>query len=176
MLARSNLIAPLRLATMYRNDANVSALLEEQAAGLSETLERIRGRTEWGVKAFAVPAAAPPDDHPTGQAAVGPGTSYLRRRSASRDRAGREQQRAECAATEVHQKISELAVASRRYPPQDPQLSGHRDAMVLNAAYLIDQADTDTLRREIDHWDTDVLRLELTGPWAPYSFATLDER
>ncbi|HET6258099.1 MAG TPA: GvpL/GvpF family gas vesicle protein, partial [Pseudonocardia sp.] len=66
-------------------------------------------------------------------------------------------------------------VASRRYQPQDPRLSGRREEMVLNVAYLVDEAGADALRRLVEQHDGQSLRLELTGPWAPYSFATLEE-
>jgi hypothetical protein len=78
------------------------------------------------------------------------------------------------AAEEVHRRIANLAVASRRYPPQDPRLTGHRDEMVLNAAYLVQETDA-AVRRTVEEWQASSLRLELTGPWAPYSFATLEE-
>ncbi len=45
--------------------------------------------------------------------------------------------------------------------------------MVLNAAYLV-EADG-ALRRVVEQHAGGAVRLELTGPWAPYSFATLEE-
>ena len=45
--------------------------------------------------------------------------------------------------------------------------------MVLNAAYLVDEAGAAALRQAVDTVDVPSLRLELTGPWAPYSFARL---
>jgi hypothetical protein len=97
------------------------------------------------------------------------------RRRAERDRAARGHEDAVEAAEAVHREISTVAVASRRYPPQDPRLSGHREEMALNATYLVDQAGADALRRLVEDRDAQSLRLELTGPWAPYSFATLEE-
>ena len=67
-----------------------------------------------------------------------------------------------------------MAVAARRYRPQDPRLTGRAEEMVLNAAYLVDEAATEAFRRIVDDGDA-ALALELTGPWAPYSFATLEE-
>jgi hypothetical protein len=173
-LARSGPVAPVRLATVYLDDHNVAAFLHERALELYAALDRIRGRVEWGVKAYVVPddGAGDPND---GADDARPGTSYLMRRRAERDRAASGLQAATDAAEALHREISGLAVASRRYEPQDPRLSGRREPMVLNAAYLVDEADTAALRRLVEDRDERALRLELTGPWAPYSFATLEE-
>jgi Gas vesicle synthesis protein GvpL/GvpF len=172
-VARSGPVAPVRLATVYLDDDNVRALLDDNAAEFAAALERIRGRTEWGVKAFAAPARGDAESPVADDAK--PGTSYLMRRRAERDRAARGLQEAVDAAEAVHSELAAVAVASRRYAPQDPRLSGHREEMVLNAAYLVDGAGAAALRRLIGDREEPTLRLELTGPWAPYSFATLEE-
>ncbi|MBO0878031.1 MAG: GvpL/GvpF family gas vesicle protein, partial [Pseudonocardia sp.] len=105
-----------------------------------------------------------------------PGTSYLLRNRAERGRAVLRYQQAVDAAEELHREITRLAVASRRYPPQNPQLSGCREEMVLNTAYLVTESAAARLRRLVTvEWHGPSLRLELTGPWAAYSFATSDE-
>jgi hypothetical protein len=125
------------------------------------------------VKAFAVAADDAGDPPETADGAT-PGTSYLMRRKAERDRAAMGLQAAVEAAEAVHREISAVAVANRKYPSQDPRLSGHREEMVLNAAYLVDEAGAAAVRRLVEDRDVRAIRLELTGPWAPYSFATLE--
>jgi hypothetical protein len=173
-VARSGPVAPVRLATVYLDDQNVRALLHERASALHRALGRVRGRSEWGVKAFAVPSDEADDQDETTDGAK-PGTSYLMRRRAERDRAADGVRAAVEAAEAVHREISDVAVATRRYEPQDPRLSGRREQMVLNAAYLVDDAEVAAVRRLVEDGDVRVLRLELTGPWAPYSFAALEE-
>ena len=46
--------------------------------------------------------------------------------------------------------------------------------MVLNAAYLLPVGEESELRRAVQECQGMGLRLELAGPWAPYSFAILD--
>ncbi|MDT7709724.1 MAG: hypothetical protein QOG20_5331 [Pseudonocardiales bacterium] len=171
-LARTHTIAPVRMATVYRSDDNVRTLLRERSAVFGAALDRVRGRAEWGVKGFATRR---PDAQPPAVSGAGPGTAYLMRRRAQRDQAATTRERSLDAAESVHRRIAGIAVASRRYPPQDPRLTGHSDEMVLNAAYLVDDARTEALEREVSRMSCSDLRLELTGPWAPYSFATSDE-
>ncbi|MCM0679002.1 GvpL/GvpF family gas vesicle protein, partial [Micromonospora phytophila] len=77
------------------------------------------------------------------------------------------------AAAAVHAALAGQAVAARRHAPQDRRLSGAPTAMVLNGAYLVDQgtfAGFRDLVGSLAHRHPE-LRLELTGPWPPYSFA-----
>jgi hypothetical protein len=173
-VAEAGPVAPVRLATVYLDDERVRALLEERAAGFTAALDRVRGRVEWGVKGFATSAAAAaaePDPEPSG----GPGASYLKRRLAQRDRATRGQETAFAAAEEAHRALAAAALAHRTYKPQDRRLTGRNEEMVLNAAYLVGVDDADALRQVVEEWSTGAVALELTGPWAPYSFATLEE-
>ena len=172
-VARSGPVAPVRLATVYLDDENVRRLLDERASEFTAALDRIRGRAEWGVKGFAVRAKGDTSSQATEESK--PGTAYLMRRRAERDRAARGLQDAAEAAEAAHRAMSAVAVASRRYQSQDPRLSGRREEMVLNVAYLVDEVGADVLRRLVEEHPEENLRLELTGPWAPYSFATLEE-
>lgn len=173
-LAENHPIAPLRLATVYLDDRNVRTLLTDRADEFMAVLGRIRGRTEWGVKAFAVPAPAPVTTDSDGTSER-PGLAYLQRRRAHRDHAEHDQARAQEAAAHLHDRLAALAIASRRYPPQDARLTGYEDEMVLNATYLVDDAGAEALKQEIGDWDRPEIRPEWTGPWAPYSFATLEQ-
>ena len=171
-VARGGPVAPVRFATVYLDDDRVRDLLAERGAAFAAALDRVRGRVEWGVKGFAVPSAAPAE--PDAAPGAGPGASYLARRLAERNRAAKGQEEALAAAEAVHRELAAAAAASRRYPAQDPRLTGRREEMVLNAAYLV--ADDGPLRRVVDQHADGPVRLELTGPWAPYSFATLEEQ
>jgi hypothetical protein len=171
-VARGGPVAPVRFATVYLDGDRVRDLLAERGAAFAAALDRVRGRVEWGVKGFAVPSAAPAEPDPAPGA--GPGASYLARRLAERNRAAKGQEEALAAAEAVHRELAAVAAASRRYPAQDPRLTGRREEMVLNAAYLV--ADDEPLRRVVEQHAHGPVRLELTGPWAPYSFATLEEQ
>jgi hypothetical protein len=167
-VGRQATAVPLRLATVCPDERRVRDLLAEHRDDFHATLGLLTGRTEWGVKAYADPESpAPP---------VGPATSgrdYLARRRAqlsAREAAGR-------AATEraglLHEALASVAVTAVRHPPQDRALSGRRDPMVLNGAYLVDDPRAGELAAAVRRLDAELpdLRLELTGPWPPYSFA-----
>ncbi|WP_079079682.1 GvpL/GvpF family gas vesicle protein [Streptomyces hygroscopicus] len=182
---------PLPLATLYLDDGRVREALGERRTSFLTALDRIAGRAEWGVKVYA-PTGAPPSapdagpapdaDAPPGPgaapgpsrpAATGSGRAYLDRvRTRQRDREQRHTL-ALRAAERVDTVVRGLAVAARRLRPHGVEVTGKHRTHVLNAAYLLDlgrerelRAALASLRRD----ETDV-QIELSGPWAPYSFA-----
>ena len=173
-------LLPVRLATVYRDDTAVRAALADHDGQLLDTLRRIGGRVEWGVKAYAATAdqggAADRSEAP-GEAATrepGSGLAYLRRR---RDQlaAGRESRTAAVqGARAVHAGLAGQAAAAVVRPPQSAALSKVRLPMLLNAAYLLDADDGTSFSAAVAAESTahPELRIELTGPWPPYSFSS----
>ncbi|MFB4303950.1 GvpL/GvpF family gas vesicle protein [Actinomadura sp. NTSP31] len=175
--------APVRIATIYRDDARVAQVLTEQGDRFAQALDRVAGRAEWGVKAYAHRDALEADEpaEPAGAAASaagsgaqgpGAGTAYLRRRQQERQRRADAGRKVGAQATAIHDGLAALAVASRHHPPQDPKLSGHAGVQILNAAYLLDEDDApgfaDAARAAGERYPG--IEVEVTGPWPPYSF------
>jgi hypothetical protein len=187
-------VVPMRLATVYRTDAGLAAALGERAADFRDALRRTDARQEWGVKVYAAqpdersvaPDHGPPPEPGAGARApagaragaqgpadAGAGAAYLRRRQselATQRSAGRA---AAAGAEAIHAGLTSLAAGSRLYPPQAPQLTGGRARMIINAAYLVDDERADDFAAAVTSLARrhPEVRLELTGPWPPYSFA-----
>lgn len=163
--------APVRLVTVYRGDDQVRELLHERHDDFLDVLAHITGRREWGVKAYidlSVTEAAP------AKSAGGPGTAYLKKRQAglrSREEAWRQ---AAARAEELHITLSSVAAASHRHRAQDPELSGRKEPMILNGAYLVDGDRDEVFLRAVEKLRGEGVDVELTGPWAPYSFTDLE--
>ncbi|MFF4618890.1 GvpL/GvpF family gas vesicle protein [Nonomuraea jabiensis] len=175
-VARLGPVAPVRLVTVYSGDDQVRRLLEERHDDFADTLARVAGRQEWGVKAYVVKTEAPPVAPGTGgQEPASPGTAYLKRRQASLRSREESWRDAGARAERIHDALRSVAVASRRHRAQDPQLSGRDEWMVLNGAYLVDAELAEEFARAVDELRGQGIELELTGPWAPYSFTVLEE-
>ena len=180
--ARLFTLLPMRLATVYSCEESMRAGITEDAAWFRSALERLRSRTEWGVKAYAAPAApasAPDKPAPAAEGDVAAaGLAYLRRRreqlSASHDAA----RDAADSARAVHAELARQAVDTRLHPPQSAQLSGRSESMVLNAAYLLDDDRAEDFATAVQALGDRNPRLlvVLTGPWPPYSFAAPEAR
>ncbi|AGP58910.1 GvpL/GvpF family gas vesicle protein [Streptomyces rapamycinicus] len=183
-------VIPVRLATVCHGDEGLRRMLATGRERFVSALDRLEGRVEWGVKAYATQPVAEKPPAGTANAADAPnspsapnspgamsGRDYLRRRKAQRQAAERRWGDTEEGARLVHDTLSGLAEQSRLHPPQDPRLSGISDRNVLNAAYLVRRADSADFAERVGELAgrTPALRVELTGPWAPYSFAAMDE-
>lgn len=171
-------VVPVRLATLFSSDDGVRELLRSRRDDFQSALAAVTGRSEWGVKAYVDPdsladALSAADTTSAAGAPSGAGSAYLMRRRATLAARQSAQSTASEWAQQIHDRLRPLCAASRLHPAQDPRLTGRRDWMILNAAYLVDQERTGPfhdLVRQLTEWQAG-LDVELTGPWPPYSFA-----
>ncbi|MDH6624579.1 hypothetical protein M2271_002383 [Streptomyces sp. LBL] len=166
---------PLRLGTVFRDDSGVRVMIEAREDAFRRTLDRLHGRVEWGVKVYAEPEepAKKTDSVEARPEKATSGRDYLRqRRTRVRSREERWQQ-AESFATRLHETLSTHAEDSRLHAPQNPTLSGVPGQNLLNAAYLVPRSESEEFVELVDRTKDDIpgMRVELTGPWAAYSFA-----
>ena len=178
-------LLPTRLATVYSSHAAMAAALARRQEELRAALRRVGGRVEWGVKAYLAPQQDARDtEQPAGgqvggetaPGEGGAGLAYLKRRRAQLNAGERSARAALAGARAVHEELSGRAAQARLHPPQSPQLSGNQMPMLLNTAYLLDASASDGFASAVAAAATahPELRLELTGPWPPYSFAGED--
>lgn len=161
---------PLRLGTVFRDDSGVRTMMQAREESFLRTLDRLEGRVEWGVKVYVEA-----EREPEASAAPRPasGRDYLRQRRMRTKSQDDLWQRAEAFATRLHDTLSESAEDSRLHAPQNPTLSGASGRNVLNAAYLVPRVKSEEFVERVDRTKDGVpgIRVELTGPWAAYSFA-----
>jgi hypothetical protein len=175
-------VVPLRLCTIYSDEAHVRGMLEREREYFLEGLERLHGHAEWSVKVLADPRTLEAEAGGRGQvleeAAEGEtrGHEFFTRKK--REQSLREETRAkvEAAAEETHSRLQQQAVASVLLRPQHPDVSRRSGQMVLNGAYLVERsraAEFEAVTRELAERHRAIsLELEVSGPWAPYNFVT----
>ncbi|QBI18690.1 GvpL/GvpF family gas vesicle protein [Egibacter rhizosphaerae] len=163
-------VLPLGLGTVLPDDQAVEGLLVRHADRLETELDRIRGRSEWAVTVHEpAPEAAPPAEGP----AATSGHDYLeQRRAALQARESRWEQEERVAAS-FHGPLAACArdaveVGARPLEQDDPPL--------LHGVYLLDDDARDRFDSTVEylraeHPDVEV---EVTGPWPPYHFTSLD--
>lgn len=185
IIGRHTTVIPVRLATIYRGDAGVAALLTAGREQFAEVLKKVAATTEWGVKAYLAqpagtaqpaPAASDVPDHAGRDADVGAGTAYLRRRRQELGAAEDARKAATASAEAIHATLAGLAVATQLRAPQSAELSGRASQMILNASYLVadDRAGDFGAAADSLAGRYAGIAIEKTGPWPPYSFAAID--
>lgn len=176
-VAKMTEVVPMRLATVYRTDLGLAQMLRQRREDFLAVLGHIAGRSEWGVKAYV--AAGPPAERGSGGPATqGSGAAYLMKRRAQLTAAEDARRAAAASAERVHSELAGQAVAAALHRPQDPQLSGTTARMIMNATYLVDDHDRARFTASVARAASvnPAVRLELTGPWPPYSFAAAEPR
>ncbi|MFJ3785394.1 GvpL/GvpF family gas vesicle protein [Streptomyces sp. NPDC090093] len=173
-VARHDTVLPLRLATVYQNDDRARRALAAQRRVFAERIALLRDRSEFGVKLYLSPTGPP--DPPEGTAAdssLTPGKAYLRSRRAQHSAQEVRYRHAQEAADRVEALASRFSTHRVRHPAQRGALAGPEEN-VLNDAYLVPYDRAEEFRTALTAAveGLDGVRVEVTGPWAPYSFAT----
>jgi hypothetical protein len=154
-------VLPMRFGTSLAGEESLRRALVTRRAEWRESLDRVRGRVELGLRAVARDAGDSGDARGRCEAGERPsGRSYLM----GKLEAGR---RNEQAASALHEPLSALAVEARRHQQHGP-------GEVLRAAYLVEapavsgfQACVEALQEAHPG-----LSLLCTGPWPAYSFVS----
>lgn len=168
-------VLPMRLATVYRDDSRVAEMLHERAAEFHELIAELEGHTEWGVKVYADPQAADSTQQPSdGAAATSPGRAYLQQRRASRRNHQLAYRAAGAVASRIVEAASGLATARVSHRPQQGELASGPGENIANDSYLVPADSGQEFRDTVTVLaaETPGVHVEVTGPWAPYSFAT----
>lgn len=167
-------VLPMRLATVYQDDARVAAMLSERGEEFRALLTRLDGHVEWGVKVYADPRDAATATSPDASAPASPGRAYLQQRRAQQRNHQHVYRTAGALAARVTELAVDLAAARMVHRPQQGELAAGSGENIANDAYLVAADRGEEFQAALRDVARDVpgVRVEVTGPWAPYSFAT----
>jgi hypothetical protein len=164
-------VLPLRMPTLCRSRQSVIELLDNRADVLKDALTSVSGRVEWGVKLYAEPRPAEQQ-----KVEASSGKDYLGQRMAQGRARDEVRVRRGDLVRACHEALSAVAVDATVNAPQDPALSGRREAMLLNGAYLVTRDDENDFLAVFDTQAAGPCReagilAEITGPWPAYNFS-----
>jgi hypothetical protein len=165
-------VLPLRFGTVVADDVGARRLLREHAVTARERLDRIGDAREWGVRLVRTlteeePASAGPREERAGLT----GTEFLaRRRQALRERDDAAQTAQSAAESLEKALVPHVTDFLRRG-------GAPGSSLLLDVAYLVPPGTEAAFLAETEQLGAELrargLALEVTGPWPPYSFATL---
>ena len=163
-------VIPMRLPSLYRSLESLADTLHAASDRLMQDLGRIRGKLEWAVKVYRTPK----EERAAAAEGSTSGSEYLlgRSRALSARSADREQLRERVG--EIHDTLGEVSVEYVRNQPQDAALSGRREQMLLNGAYLVNRVDEphflELVSEIADGSLAEGVMVEVNGPWPAYNF------
>jgi hypothetical protein len=154
-------LLPARFGTVFSNEQSLAQHIREQKEKLSETLARIEGTEEWGVKLLlnAAPPASPID--------VTSGRDYLRAKATM----VQVKKRAELDPDVVEFARELQAIAADSAPAG--KVSSGQNNLEWQASFLVRKKDRPQWDRLLKKYATrwaDRREIQCTGPWPPYSF------
>ncbi|MCA6093259.1 GvpL/GvpF family gas vesicle protein [Streptomyces sp. SCA3-4] len=172
-LAAHTTVLPLRLATVYLDDLRVAEMLHEGHPVFAASLARLSGHAEWGVKVYVDAAAAPPPPAAAPPDAPDAGRAYLRQRRHQHQTRRDAWRLAEEVVRRIDAETRGLAAGRARHRPQQGRLAEASGENVANDAYLVPHDLAEEFRRRVHRAaeGSPGVRVDITGPWAPYSFA-----
>lgn len=180
-------LIPFKFCTLYTSEERVLEMLVRHYDALVRRLQRLEGATEWGVKLFVheklltewvVTSAEALQPLREAMTQAPQGAGYFLRKKLAQAAQDAVRETVGACAQESHQRLSECAREAVSNPVQPQQVHGRPAGMVLNGAYLVDDEAGETFRAALaaleDRYGSRGFQYELTGPWPPYNFATLD--
>jgi Gas vesicle synthesis protein GvpL/GvpF len=147
-------VLPLRFGTRFECEQQLVDALVRRGEELAGALERVRGHVELGLRVLPKRATAS-----AASSGAGTGRDVLLTRVAQHGRARQARSR-------LHGPLAEIAAAStvREFP---------RPPALLVGSYLVSEGQVEAFRRRAAQLSAgcDDVRILVTGPWPPYSFA-----
>ena len=165
-------VLPLRFGTVVSGDEGARQLLAERADIAWRRLAHLDTHREWGVRLTRDHDAADPADEDRRDRRAMTGSSYLASRREALQRAQRAEQQTAALGAEVEEALRAHAVDLVH------RGGGPGSGLVADLAYLVPSAEQERFLAAADRLRSDISDrgavLEVTGPWPPYSFATLE--
>ncbi|HWX53548.1 MAG TPA: GvpL/GvpF family gas vesicle protein [Verrucomicrobiae bacterium] len=162
-IAAKTTVIPARFATVFSGEAALFKNVRARKSALGKVFLKIANAEEWGVKVFAEarPARA-------ATRAASSGKQYLQQKAARlKQRPGRN----DTQVAELATKLERLAQASA----PTGKVSGARPDLLWQATFLLSRARRkqwdQTLKQFVKRWEG-ARRIEVNGPWPPYSFVS----
>jgi len=181
-LRQAGPVIPLKFGALCSTREKVREMLQKHHQPLLGLLERLRGREEWGVRVYADPdlASRVLEGADPGACAINQGLSlasegeayFLRKRKQQLVSRQQDQFVSELG-DEIYQRLLGCVADGRksRFGDASPQTAR---LTVLKAAFLVDEQEAAQFQSAIGQLEADYrdygVTIELSGPWAPYSF------
>jgi len=182
-------VIPFKFGTMFRTEDNLKTMLAEHADDLRQTLEKLKGAEEWGVKVFYDKEKVKKSLHQEEVAELQqmdeqinsstPGRVFFLRKkrdellnAAVNDAIAKYGQ-------DSFEMLSRKSIATRRNELLPKEATERKDDMFLNVAFLIEKSRLTQFLLVLDDLKVKYgdmgLSFDCTGPWPPYNFCQLSE-
>jgi vacuolar-type H+-ATPase subunit I/STV1 len=182
-----NLI-PMRFGIIFKERTSLEETFNKDYSKIKEVLDKIRGKQEWSVKVYLK------DKEKFEQvikeknesikekekeiSALDEGTAFFMEEELKTVISQETDRQLNSLVEVLFERLGRQTISSVRCKILEKELTGRREPMVLNSAYLIPEEKIENFKVEAEDLNHEIelkgLCLEYCGPWAAYNFTTLE--
>jgi Gas vesicle synthesis protein GvpL/GvpF len=183
-VAKRASVVPLRFGTIYLERSSIERMLNEKGRELTQIIERLRGREEWGVNVYgdratlmaSITEVSPRLRELARQAeATSPGQAYLIQKKIETLRVDEARAALNAIIDRLEQKLTDNADEGKRLRILKVEATEHGE-LKGKFAFLVKRSQFEEFRAAAERLAAENaaagIRLELTGPWPAYNFST----
>ncbi len=179
-------LIPMRFGIIFKQETGLQETLNKDYSRIKETLEKVRGKEEWGVKVYL-------KDRKGFEQEIKERSSLIKEKEKEIAALPEgmaffmEEELKEIVSEEMGKELNKYievffeslrkhAAGSIKNKVLEKELTGRCEPMILNAAYLIPVEEKEDFKREAEGLNQKILEqgfyLEYTGPWPAYNFTS----
>jgi hypothetical protein len=165
-IAQTADVLPARFGIEFLNEKSLLAHVESRKSILEADFNRLAGKEEWGVKVFALPAAAP-----VSKKKIRTGKEYLQAKSALARRGLKRSAPELMQFAKALESVADDVAEGGKFAATRRDLEFHKTILLKRT----DRKKLESLARSYSRKWKDQRRIECTGPWPPFSFVSRAE-
>lgn len=185
--AEKTTVIPMKFGTIFKSEKTLQDMLEEKYRDFLGIILNLDGKEEWGIKVFCqidklkehlIHTNQNMIDIDTAMKDKSEGAVYFLKRKKESLLAEASDKKINEHASSIYGELAKVADDSCLNKLQPRELTKREAEMILNGAYLIVKEKVDEFKSKVSElqkiYGDSGLELEISGPWPPYSFASLE--
>lgn len=179
-------LIPMRFGAIFKNIESLEETLRKDYFKIRKVLERIKGRQEWGVKVYLKDKRILEQiikkkneaikEKEKEIASLPEGMAYFMEEELKEIVSKEIEIESNNIAGFLFESLKKQAVSSFKSKILEKELTGRREPMVLNAAYLVSEEKIGDFKKGLENLNQQIQEkgfyLEYSGPWPPYNFSS----
>ncbi len=179
-------LIPMRFGAIFKDLTSLEEALKKDYSKIKEVLERIQGRQEWSVKIYIKDKKIFEQviknknkaikEKEKEIASLPEGMAYFMEEELKEVISSEVDKELNNVVEGIFESLSNQAEASVKSKILEKELTGRREPMVLNAAYLVSEEKIEDFKKELENLNQQTQAkgfcIEYSGPWPAYNFTS----
>jgi len=182
----SNLISviPMKFGTIFKSEENLKNCLKNQYQQFKESLEKLKGKQEWGVKVYLKEDIFKKFLEEKNEIILAKkkeiesmpkGIAFFAQKQIDKIVGQERDKELDRITEEIYENLGQLAFSKNQDKLLEKDFTERSEEMVLNAFYLIEESKLDSFQKKVgelkEKYNSLGFEAEVSGPWPSYHFA-----